>query len=511
MNEFFNALAAGWHQFAAELGQMPWVSWMTSLQWFFLFYFVVLNLAYLLLSVISGFSIVRHMREHRARYLPAALRAYQPPVSIILPAYNEAQSIASSVRSLMAMDYPEYEIVIINDGSTDKTLETVINAFGMLPFPEAYRRRLKTEDVRGFYFSPTMPRLRLVDKANGGKADALNAGLNCARFPLYCTIDADCVLQTDSLSRVVRPFLQDARTVACGGVVRVLNGCSVKNGLLDKVGLPKGFLAGFQLIEYLRAFLFGRMGWSPFNALLIISGAFGVFYKERVISIGGYRRDTMGEDMDLVVRLHRAMREEKRPYRITFVPDPICWTEVPEDLESLRNQRIRWQRGLAESLWPNLGLMFSRRSGVLGWLSFPFMLLFEFIGPLIELLGYVVMTVLLILGLVSGQIFLIFLIAAIGIGVLLSINALLLEELSYRMYPKLSQQLKLLAWAVLENFGYRQLTAVWRVTGLMRWAFSARRHVRRWGKIRRDGSWQVPDAVESRTSPQATASDTSVP
>ena len=184
---------------------------------------------------------------------------------------------------------------------------------------------------------------------------------------------------------------------------------------------------------------------------------------------------------------------------------------MPEDLESLRNQRIRWQRGLAESLWPNLGLMFSRRSGVLGWLSFPFMLLFEFIGPLIELLGYVVMTVLLILGLVSGQIFLIFLIAAIGIGVLLSINALLLEELSYRMYPKLSQQLKLLAWAVLENFGYRQLTAVWRVTGLMRWAFSARRHVRRWGKIRRDGSWQVPDAVESRTAPQATASDTSVP
>ena len=504
MNEFWNSLADGWHLIVAHLAQMPWVHWVTSLQWFFLFYFIVLNLAYLLLNLVSGFGIVRHMREHKASYLPEALRAYQPPVSVVLPAYNEERSIVSSVRSLLALDYPEYEIVVVNDGSTDQTLQEMIKAFGMVSFPEAYRKRLDTEAVYGVYVSPHQPKIRLVDKANGGKADALNAGLNCIRYPLFCAVDADCVLQSDSLSRVVRPFLEDARTVACGGVVRVLNGCTAKNGLLDKVGLPKGLLPGFQLIEYLRAFLFGRMGWSPLNALLIISGAFGVFYKERVMAIGGYRRDTVGEDMDLVVRLHRNLRTEKRPYRITFVPDPMCWTEVPTDLRSLRNQRVRWQRGLAESLWPNLGLMFSRHAGALGWLSFPFMLIFELFGPLIELAGYVVMFALWLLGLVSLQVLLIFLMVAIGLGILLSVNAMLLEELSYHMYPKASQQLKLLAWAVLENFGYRQLTTVWRAIGLVRWMFSSK-HQFRWGKIQRDGSWQAPEAA----SMQFPASETS--
>jgi cellulose synthase/poly-beta-1,6-N-acetylglucosamine synthase-like glycosyltransferase len=506
MTDFWNAIVAGWQLVANYLTQMPWVQWMTSLQWFFLFYFIILNLAYLVLNVVSGFSIVRHMREHRARYLPDALRAYQPPVSVILPAYNEEQSIVSSVRSLLAVDYPEFEVVIVNDGSTDKTLQTMVQAFDMVPFPEAYRKRLPTEAIQEVYASTSIPKLRMIDKANGGKADALNAALNCAHYPLFCAIDADCVLQSDSLSRVVRPFLEDARTVASGGVVRVLNGCTVKNGLLDKVDLPKGFLPGFQLVEYLRAFLFGRMGWSPFNALLIISGAFGVFYKERVIAIGGYREDTVGEDMDLVVRLHRKLREEKIPYRITFVPDPICWTEVPTDLKSLKSQRVRWQRGLAESLWPNLGLMFNRRAGVLGWLSIPFMLLFELFGPLIEFLGYIIMTVLWILGLVSLKVFLIFLLAAVGLGVLLSINAMMLEELSYHLYPKVSQRLKLMMWALLENLGYRQLTTLWRSIGLVRWMFKPRH--RRWGTIQRNGSWQTPEATSTHTAPSTTPGNT---
>lgn len=507
MSEFWNALGNGWHLMAASLAQMPWVHWMTALQWFFLFYFVLLNLGYLTLNVVAGFNI---MREHRAHYLPNALRAYQPPVSIILPAYNEEQSIVSSVRSVMAMDYPEFEIVVVNDGSTDNTLQAMILAFGMVHFPEAYRKRLPTEEIKAVYTSPSIPKLRLIDKVNGGKADALNAALNCTHYPLYCSIDADCVLESDSLSRVVRPFLEDPRTVASSGVVRVLNGCTVKNGLLDKVGLPKGFLPGFQLVEYLRAFQFGRMGWAPFNALLIISGAFGVFYKERVVAIGGYRRDTVGEDMDLVVRLHCQMREEGEPYRITFVPDSVCWTEVPTDLTSLKNQRIRWQRGLAESLWPNLNMMFNRRAGVLGWLSFPFMLLFELFGPLIELSGYIIMTVLWVLGLVSLKIFLIFLLAAVGISVLLSINALLLEELSYRLYPNTGQRIKLLIWAVLENFGYRQFLTLWRSVGLIHWIFKPRQH-RRWGSIRRDGSWQTPDGTAANNTPAPATADTPTP
>src|SRR5690606_8482664 len=240
-----------------------------------------------------------------------------------------------------------------------------------------------------------------------------NAGINCARYPLFCVMDADSILQPASLSRVVRPFLEDRRAVASGGVVRVLHGCTVTDGMSSKGGLPSRLLPSFQPADYLRAFLFRRKGWSPMNALLIISGAFGVFYKERVVAIGGYKVDTVGEDMDLVIRLHRNLREEERDYRIVFVPDPVCWTEAPSDIASLGAQRIRWQRGLAESLGASLRLMFSRRGGIAGWIAFPFMLLFEFLGPVIEVTGYVSMIVLAVRGLVPLETALIFLAAAV--------------------------------------------------------------------------------------------------
>lgn len=470
---------------------VPWVQLMVAFQWFFLLYFVCINLGYLALNYISVFSIVRYMRDHRSEYLPRSLHEYQPPVSILLPAYNEETSIVSSVQSLLKINYPEFEIVVVNDGSTDKTLEALVQAFSMVDFPEAYRQRIETAHLRGTFASTKFPRVRIVDKDNGGKPDALNAGINVARYPLFCVVDADCILQPDSLSRVVRPFLEDPDTIASGGVVRVLNGCKVEDGFLKKVDLPKAILPTFQLVEYLRAFLFGRMGWSPIGAMLIISGAFGVFYKERVIAIGGYRTDTVGEDMDLVVRLHRNMRQEKRKYKITFVPDPICWTEAPSDLNSLKNQRVRWQRGLAESLWPNLGLMFNLRGGTVGWIAFPFMLIFEFFGPLIEVTGYVMMITLWLLNLIPLTTFLIFLAAAMGLGVLLSTNALFLEEISFHLYPKPRQQLRLFLMAILENFGYRQLNSLWRMIGLLKWVFSGRRRSR-WGKIERDGSWQHP-------------------
>lgn len=494
-----------WLAFVAHLQQVPWVHLASSIQWVFMIYFVAINLAYLILNYISAYQIVRYMREYRANYLPPGLREYQPPVSIVLPAHDEERSVVSSVRSLLKTNYPEFEIVVVNDGSSDRTREALIEAFGLVQVPEAYRARLKTERVRGIYASARYPRVRMVDKANGGKADAINAGINCVRYPLFCVVDADCILQPESLSRVVRPFLEDRRVVASGGVVRVLNGCKVTDGMLSKVGLPDRWLPGFQVIEYLRAFLFGRMGWSPMNALLIISGAFGVFYKERVIAIGGYRDDTVGEDMDLVVRLHRNLREEKHDYRIVFVPDPVCWTEVPTDIASLRNQRVRWQRGLAESLWSNIRLMFSRRGGVAGWVAFPFMLVFEFLGPVIEVVGYLSMIVLALVGLVSLKVFLVFLAAAVGMGILLSVNAMLLEELSFGLYARPAQQLRLFAAAVLENFGYRQLNSCWRFYGTLTWLLKlSRRH--RWGHVNRDGSWQH-GAAEGGVTPAGQVAD----
>lgn len=465
------------------------VGFMGGVQWVFFAYFIGINIAYLALNYVSVFGVIRYMREHGTQYLLKSYSHYQPPVSIIVPAYNEERTIVSSVRSLLRLGYPEFEILVVNDGSTDGTLDAVVRAFSLVDFPEAYRNRLDTAPVRKVYASPTQGRVRLIDKDNGGKADALNAGINCARYPLFCVIDADCILQPDSLARVVQPFLEDATTVAVGGVIRVVNGCRAENGFLSQVGLPRKMLPLIQTVEYLRAFLFGRLGWSPLNALMIISGAFGVFYKERVISVGGYRTDTVGEDMDLVVRLHRQLKREGRPYRITFVPDPICWTEAPEDLRSLCAQRQRWQQGLAESLFSNWKLMFQRNGGAVGWLAFPFMLIFECIGPVIEVLGYVSMTVLWFAGLLSPQAFGAFLFASVGLGVLLSTNALLLEELSFHLYPRPAQQFRLFLAAILENFGYRQLMSVWRLMGLLRWVAGVGRRGG-WGRMRRHASWQ---------------------
>ncbi len=455
----------------------------------FLTYFLAINVSYLTLNYIALWAIVGYMRDHRAEYLPKSLASYQPPVSLLMPAFNEERTIVTSVRSLLRLNYPQFEIVVCNDGSTDGTVAAVIEAFRMVEFPEAYRRRLETRGVRKIYVSTIHPQIRLIDKDNGGKSDALNAGINVARYPLVCTFDADCILQQDSLSRVVRPFLEDPRTIAVGGTVRVLNGCTVRNGTLEKTELPKTALPMFQLVEYLRAFLFGRLGWSPLNALMVISGAFGMFYKERLIAIGGYRTGTVGEDMDLVVRLHLSLRKEKRPYRITFVPDPICWTEAPSDVKSLRAQRKRWQRGLAESIAPNLGYMFSPKSGSVGWIAFPYLLIFELVGPIIEVFGYVASLILWAMGAIPVEMFLLFLFLSIGIGVLLSVNALFLEQISFHIYPKLHQQIRLFLFAILENFGYRQINAWWRFTAMVQWMFTFWRKAR-WGRIARSGAWQ---------------------
>lgn len=457
-----------------------------ALHWLFLFYFISLNASYLFLNFGSLLTLNHYIRTHEHNPLRDLHPDLDPPISILVPAYNEEATIAASLNSLLQLNYTEYEIVVINDGSSDRTLQVLLKEFGMVPFPEAYRIRLPVSRIRRIYHSTIYPNLRLIDKDNGGKADALNAGINAARYPLFCGVDADSVLDRNSLKLVVQPFLEDTSTVACGGTVRIANGCEVKSGYLIKTGLPRNLLGLFQIVEYLRAFLFGRLGWSSFNALLVISGAFGLFHKETVVEAGGYRTDTVGEDMELVVRLHRKLRLQGKKYRIQFVPDPICWTEVPEDMRTLRNQRIRWQRGLAESLFMNIGLLFHPRAGATGWLAFPFMLIFEWAGPFLEVFGYGLITTAYLVGILSTQAFLAFLMVAIGFGFLLSVSSLFMEELSYRIYGHPTHLFLLLAAAVLENLGYRQLISVWRLMGLIRWLFQKKGH---WGTTRRSAAW----------------------
>ena len=455
--------------------------------WFMLMYIIAHTVSYLLLNVLALFAMRAHLKGRSELLHPLSPSGFEPPISIIVPAYNEESTIVSTVRSAMQLVYPEFEIVVVNDGSKDKTLETLVAAFGMREFPEAYRARLASAPMRAIWNSSKHINLRVVDKENGGKADAINAGINAARYPLVCVVDADTILMRDSMLRISQPFIDDPSTVACGGTVRIANGCKVESGMLVEVGTPVTWLPLFQVMEYLRAFLFGRMGWSPVNGLLIISGAFGVMRKDLVVEAGGYLTDTIGEDMELVIRLHRHMKKIGRPYRITYVPDPIVWTEAPESLAVLKNQRVRWQRGLSESLWKNRGIVTMRNGGVAGRLAFPFFVLFEWAAPLVEVVGYAMSIWFLLTGQISPQIALWFVAASISFAMLLSAVALLLEELAYHIYPRTSDMLLLLCVAFLENFGYRQLNAMWRLWGMLKWITG---RPAAWGVMKRSGAWQ---------------------
>jgi cellulose synthase/poly-beta-1,6-N-acetylglucosamine synthase-like glycosyltransferase len=440
-----------------------------AVQWLFLLYFAGLNLVYVALNLSAIRSIGRDSPERAIAALPDYTAGLEPPISIVVPAYNEEQTIVASVRSMLQLDYPVFEIVVVNDGSKDNTLNVLLREFDMRRFPEAYRLALPVKTVNAIYRSTRHPNLRVVDKVNGGRSDAMNAGINAARHPLFCAVDADSILQRDSLRRLVRPFMQDRRVVACGGTVRIANGCRVNQGFLESVGMPSSWLARIQIMEYLRAFLYGRLGWSPINALLIISGAFGLFRRQTVIDCGGYSVSTIGEDMDLTMRLHLHEVAEGRDYRIVFVADPVCWTESPETLAVLRSQRIRWQRGLLECLWTHRRIAFKRGCGAAGWLAYPVFVVFEALAPVLEVLGYLFMIGGFLLGWVSPAAFGAFTLLAIGLGLMLSASALLMEEMTFRLYPRTVHLLALAAAGVVENIGYRQLHAWWRLIGTWQW------------------------------------------
>jgi cellulose synthase/poly-beta-1,6-N-acetylglucosamine synthase-like glycosyltransferase len=450
----------------------------TAIQWMFFAYFISVNSGYLFLNLLSLASIRRYLEARALDALPQSASRHEPPVSIIVQAGNRQAGIVASVRSLLQLDYPQFEVIVVNDGSTDETLAVLRQEFSLGLFPEAYWKRLPVARVRGIYRSTAFPNLRVIDKGKGGRADTLNAGINAARYPLVCVTGPDCILKKDSLRRMVQPLLEDPDSVVAGSTIRIANGCATSDRFLTAVGLPGTLLALMQIVEYLRALQFARLGWAAIDAALTVSGAFDVYRKEVLVEAGGFRSGTRDEHMELVARLHRTRRLAGKPCRIAAVPDPVCWTMVPESPGTLRQQRIRWQRGLAESLYINRRLLFHRHGGAPGWASFPFLLVFELFGPLIEVLGYTLLLAAFAFGLISWQTFAALMAVAIGFGILLSVSALLLEEVSFRLYRRPSQMLTLLAVAVIENVGYRQLVALWRSEGLIRWLADSkgRRH-----------------------------------
>jgi cellulose synthase/poly-beta-1,6-N-acetylglucosamine synthase-like glycosyltransferase len=456
-----------------------------AMEWTFLAYFAAINLAYLAQCLFAVSSVRRYLKSGASDRDPGYSTVHLP-ISLVVPAYNESRSIVTSIKALLQLEYPDFEVIVVNDGSTDDTLEKLIAAFQLSPYPEAYRKQVPCRPVRATYRSARYRNLRVVSKENGGsKADAANAGINICRNPLVAVVDADGVLQRNSLTRAVRPFLDRPETVAAGGAIRIANGCKLREGFLEHVALPRNPLALMQVVEYLRSFLFGRMGWEPLGAVLIVSGAFGVFRRTTLIEVGGFNPHAVGEDMELIVRIHRIMKQQRRRYHIGFIPDPVCWTDAPESLKDLASQRTRWHHGLGQALMLNRGLILNPRGGTVSWLAIPFYVVFELLGPLIEALGFVFFVIGSVVGLIAWPEAATFLVLALSLGMLMSTCAIMLEEFSFPMYRKSSELALLYAAALFENFGYRQLTVWWRLKGFFRW-LTRRRH--KWGTITRSAS-----------------------
>jgi len=430
-------------------------------------YFVIWNVWQMAMGAAGMRFVWRYQRRRNVRSRALVIRLASPPlVSVVVPARNESLTIVESIRALLALEYEPREIVVVNDGSSDDTLSVLQRTFRLVPTPLAFDQPLKTAAVRGVYRSIVEPDLVVIDKVSAGsKADASNAGINAASGVLVLIMDADTMLEPDALSRGVLPFLEDQNTVAAGGYVGIANGSRVEGNRVFDAGMPRSWLARFQIVEYMRSFLLFRLACASQNAVTIVSGAFGLFRRDAVVEVGGFSHNAIGEDMDLTIRLQRHFRAQRRPVRIAFVPVPVCWTQAPEDLPSLRAQRCRWRRGLLQTLWRYRGVLGHPRYGAVGMVVLPMTAVFEGVGPLIEVAGYVVTTVAALIGILDWSHYRILLAVSVLFGASTTLLAVLLSDLTSRRYLRGGDLALLCAAAVLENVGYRQLNSWWGCVG----------------------------------------------
>jgi len=451
-------------------------------------YSVTLLTSHLLIALLAVVEVRRYRRSASfTDYTILTSSPQAPGMSILAPAYNEGATIVENVRSLLSIHYRNLEVIVINDGSKDDCLSKLISAYQLRKMDFFVTQSISTKEIRGIYKSslPVFHKLTVVDKVNGGKADALNVGINVASKEYIVCIDVDCIIEQDALLKMAKPFLDstDKRVIASGGVVRIANSCEIRNGRLVKVHLPDSFLPRAQTLEYIRAFLLGRMAWSRINALLLISGAFGAFDKEIVIACGGYNHATVGEDMELVVRMRRYMEEKKIPYKVTYIPDPLCWTEAPASYKILGRQRNRWTRGTIETLSMHRKMCFNPRYRILGMLSYPYWLLFELMAPLVEFTGLIGMLIAAALGYINWPMFLALLGFILSFGILYSIFAILMEVLTYNQYNKSTDILRLTLTAILEPFIFHPFV-VW---SAIRGNIDLLRKKNSWGEMSRQG------------------------
>ncbi len=466
-----------------------WGMFSASVEVIVLTFSVFLSVSYLLFSVLSYVFIKRHMERHKVSQYDDLLRSnFAPSVSLIAPAYNEGTTIVDNIRSMLSLEYNNYEVIVINDGSKDNTMEQVIRAFDLVKVPLCINQKVPTKKIIAAYKSKNraFKRLTILDKENGGKADALNAGINISKSRLVTCLDVDCVLENDALQRMVKPFMEDSSVIASGGVVRIANSCEVEHGKLVKVHLPKGLLVRIQVLEYLRAFLLGRMAWTKLNGLLLISGAFGMFDRRVIVEAGGYNTKTVGEDMELVVRMRSLMIKQNRKFKVSLIPDPLCWTEVPTNTPTLIRQRNRWARGTMEVLKNHKYMFFNPKYKVMGLFSYPFWFFFEWLAPLLECFGMSYFLLTILLGSASWSHFSTLFVLLYSFSFFISTFTLYAEELSFPKYSRFSDQFKLMLAALVEPFIYHPRVVIANLLGNIDFL----RGDKSWGEMKRDGFTQ---------------------
>jgi poly-beta-1,6-N-acetyl-D-glucosamine synthase len=415
--------------------------------------------SYLILGIFSAIALRKYLRKNSyVNFNSLVLSPLSPKISIIAPAFNESKTIIDNVRTLLSLYYNNFEVILVNDGSTDNTFEKIKEEYELTKVNYYFDYRIPCERIRGVYRSknPSYNRLTVIDKNNGGKADSLNAGINICQSNLFVSIDADSIIEVDSILKLVKPFLEekDRKVIGAGGVIRIVNSCDVERGHIREIRLPRQILPRLQVLEYTRAFLLGRMAWSQLDGLMLISGAMGIFDLETVVKAGGYSTKTVGEDMELVLRMRRKMAEEGIKYEVTYIPDPLCWTEVPADLRSMRKQRTRWTRGLVESLMTHRKIFFNKTYGRLGLLGYPYWFFFEWLSPLIAFSGFVYTVYLIIIHSLNWPFYLLLFLFVYTFAVSLSIWAILFEEITFHKYKKKRDVLNLVSASLLEPFFY---------------------------------------------------------
>lgn len=403
------------------------------------------------------------------------------PISLLIPAYNEQENVVQNIKSLMKLDYHEFEIIVVNDGSTDSTHDLIVQAFGLYEIETAIKASIPTQNIRGVYYNIEYPNLLYIDKENGGKSDALNTGINASKYPLFACLDADSRLEKDSLLKLSLEFLKNSETIVAGGLVRIANGSKIRDGEFEGFTMPKRMVERFQIVEYYRSFLSGRVSWGVTNSMLIVSGAFGVFKKQPVIEVGGYKTNTIGEDMEIVVRLHKYMRKHRIKYKVIFVEDSVCWTQGPMSMKDIRSQRRRWQIGLLDTLLAHKTMFLNPRYGVVGLFAVPYNWIFELLGAVIEVLGFFIIPFSLVMGELNMFFFIMYFLLSVLLGIILSIGSLILEQFTHKGTMTAKQCIAISLYAVLENFGYRQMIMLFRVEGILKY----RKLRKTWGKIKR--------------------------